>query len=202
MSIEIPRPCPFCGHAPQVIFTESRSGLVQCTYSSCPSRPMVYDGNDEKTRKGKSGDTIKSDAIYRWNYFQATPPDLPLQIQPTNKTCVHTCLSMATGIPVDFFIKRYGGDALYHRDLLRALTECKVQWNQFMEGTLIHQGWYFAGVPSLNYAGWSHQILLRWWGGKMTVLDPAQGRKYNEDGSNLRTWYELVAFHPGGERPR
>lgn len=121
------------------------------------------------------------------------------QQQPTGKTCVQTCIAMALGVPVEQVIQQYGEDPLNQELLCKALTECGVMWNQFTHGTMLFQGWYFAVVPSLNHRGLNHQILVRWHPGDgLTVLDPAMGDTYKQDGSDLKSWECLVPFIPGG----
>jgi hypothetical protein len=130
------------------------------------------------------------------------PDVLTLQTQPTDVTCVHTCIAMILGIPVDKVIERYGNTPITGFGLCAILEECGVLWNQFVFGTLIHEGWYLACVPSLNHVGKNHQIIL-WseYGETIRVLDPARAKKYAEDGSDLHCWEGLIAFVPGGKLP-
>jgi hypothetical protein len=124
---------------------------------------------------------------------------LSLQTQPTGKTCVQTCLAMALGIPVEKVIQKYGDDGMNQTLLQYALTECGFVWNHFTEGLMIYEGWYFVCVPSLNKKGGTHQILVHYEEGEMFVLDPAQGVKYKEDGSDLISWNDLTPFWKGGQ---
>lgn len=124
------------------------------------------------------------------------------QRQPTNKTCVQTCIAMALGVPVEKVIERYGGEALNQELLTKTLTECGVLWNQFTHGTMLYQGWYFAVAPSLNHRGLNHQILVRWTPDDgVTVMDPSSGDTYAQDGNDLKCWECLVPFVPGGNIP-
>lgn len=124
------------------------------------------------------------------------------QRQPTKDTCVQTCIAMALGVPVANVIDRYGGEAMNQELLTKALTECGVIWNQFTQGTLLFQGWYFAVVPSLNRRGMNHQVLVRWTEREgITVMDPAIGDTYAMSGSDMLCWECLVPFYPGGKLP-
>ena len=124
------------------------------------------------------------------------------QAQPTNKTCVQTCIAMAIGVPVNDVIVRYGGEGLHHDTLLRALTECGVVWNQLVHNRIFFPGWYFAAVPSLNHRGVFHQILMHWTPDTGTqVLDPAVGDRYKHDGTDLISWECPIPFIPGGKLP-
>lgn len=128
---------------------------------------------------------------------------ITLQTQPTHQTCVQTCLAMALNVPVSNVIDRYGRDAKNQEFLLHALTECSIVWNQFTVGTLLYQGWYFMTVPSLNQKGINHQILTRWtFQEGLYVMDPAIGERYKQDGSNLKSWADLIPFLPGGILPK
>ena len=46
--------------------------------------------------------------------------------QPTAHTCVHSCLSMVTGVPVNDYIKRFGEAGLSFKETAIALTEAKI----------------------------------------------------------------------------
>lgn len=130
--------------------------------------------------------------------------ELTLQTQPTPITCVQTCIAMALGEPVERVIQIFGPEAMDQRSLLDALYRCGILHNQFLFGTMVASGWYFAVVPSLNHPGGNHQVLFRWNcdNGEWLVLDPAMGRKYKSNGSQNLSWSELVLFHPGGKLPR
>ena len=109
---------------------------------------------------------------------------------------------MALGVPAKDVVEHYGDDPMNQELLTKALTECGILWNQFTCGTMLYVGWYFAVVPSLNKRGANHQVLLHWDGnGKITVLDPAIGDRYAQDGSDLRGWEALTPFLPGGTLP-
>lgn len=123
------------------------------------------------------------------------------QIQPTPVTCVQTCLAMALGVPVGAVLDRYGAMAMNQIELNYALTECKFVWNQFIFGTMIFNGWYFAVVPSLNHEAGNHQILIHYDEGEICILDPSPGKQYDKNGKNLKSWECLTAFYIGGRLP-
>lgn len=128
---------------------------------------------------------------------------LTLQVQPTDRTCAQTCLAMCLGVPALDVIKVLGLEGMCHRGLIAALERFRVLHNIFVFPEVIFSGWYFATVPSLNHSGGNHQVLMHWDAetGKHTVLDPARGKTYAQDGSDLHSWSELVYFHPGGRLP-
>lgn len=134
---------------------------------------------------------------------QAGSADLPLQRQPTPKTCVHACLAMALDVPVERVIETFGEAPLGHDELMDALRACGILHVQLVSPRLIIHGWHFAVVPSLNFSGTNHQILIfnDMESGGMRVLDPTCLEAYATDGSNLKSWTELVFFHPGGRLP-
>jgi len=122
------------------------------------------------------------------------------QQQPSSITCVQTCLAMALSVDVARVIAVFGAAAMNQEQLTSALTRCGVSWNQFIHGTPIFDGWYFAVVPSLNNRGGNHQILIHLHGG-MTVFDPSGATRYRTDGSDLAGWSYLTPFWPGGTLP-
>lgn len=130
--------------------------------------------------------------------------NLSLQKQPTPVTCVQTCLAMAMDVPVRDVIERFGGESMNQQILILALCQCGVVFNPLIFGTMVMAGWYFACVPSLNFRGGNHQVLVHydWETARMTVLDPSTRDAYAEDGSDLISWSDLIAFHPGGRLPK
>lgn len=128
---------------------------------------------------------------------------LTLQKQPTAGTCVQTCLAMAMDVPVGEVIERFGGEPMNQQTLILALAECGIVFNPLLFGTFIMSGWYFAVVPSVNIRGGNHQVLIHydWDTGHTVVLDPSSRDTYAEDGSDLKSWSDLVAFRPGGRLP-
>ena len=119
------------------------------------------------------------------------------QLQPTDRTCVHTCLAMVLGVPVQQVIDRYGGQPMSDQRLMAALTEHGVEFDRLVFGNLFWPGWYLAGVPSLNVEGGTHAILIHAHRKKgVTVLDPSQLKTYRRDGSNLKSWFDLMPVNP------
>lgn len=118
------------------------------------------------------------------------------QEQPTPKTCVQACLAMCLGIPVEEVIQKYGEASMNQQKLVAALSSEGIIFNQFSFGAMIYEGWYFAAVPSLNFAGGHHQILIHIERGEIVVFDPSRGKKYKEDGEDLISWADLTPFWP------
>ena len=128
--------------------------------------------------------------------------DIVLQTQPDMKTCVHTCLAMALGVPVERVIERYGGEAMGVDQLCTAFEECGITWNRLVFGTLMHAGWYVLSVPSLNIPRGMHVLIVAYnVDGGMEVFDPACRETYASDGSDLISWSDVIPFWPGGELP-
>jgi len=128
---------------------------------------------------------------------------LEYQQQPTDRTCVHTCVAMALGVPVHRVIERVGQEALSQHRLEMILAQCGVLHDVLVHDLLgLWQGWHFATVPSLNFRGGSHQILLHWDDNAgLAVLDPARKDAYARDGSDLKSWSLLTIFRLGGKLP-
>lgn len=128
---------------------------------------------------------------------------ITIQRQPTAGTCAQACLAMALEVPVAKVIERFGADPMNQQTLIHALTECGVVFNPLQFGTFVMTGWYFAVVPSLNIRGGNHQILIHydWDNGDTKVLDPSGRETYALDGSDLKSWSDLIAFRPGGRLP-
>ena len=65
-----PKPCPFCGAAPEVRPKDPETegdawGEVACVNPECPAQPSVQDGEDVADERGS--DAYKAAAIKRWN---------------------------------------------------------------------------------------------------------------------------------------
>lgn len=125
-----------------------------------------------------------------------------IQKQPTPVTCVHACLAMCLGVPVEDVISVFGDQAMNGQDLIVALTRCRVLFNPMAFGTLLFDGYYFAVVPSLNHRGGNHQVILHSKDWNITVFDPSTMQAYREDGKDLVSWSELIPFLPGGTLPK
>lgn len=109
---------------------------------------------------------------------------------------------MAIGAPVADVIAKFGEPAMCNQRFSRALTECHLYWNQMVHGPLVHEGWYFVTVPSLNYRGGNHRVLLHFTvKDGMTILDSSPNERYATDGSDLRGYSNLMPFWPGGGLP-
>jgi len=104
---------------------------------------------------------------------------LKTQQQPNDHTCVHTCLSIVTGIPVDELIERFGDHAIGFDEIATVLVEHGL----FPRETTIEShpfyrsGIYFVSVPSLNLAGQLHQIVIEASEDGYIVHDPQAGRE-------------------------
>lgn len=117
------------------------------------------------------------------------------QEQPTPNTCIQTCLAMCLNEPVKNIIERYGEYAMNQQGLIGALIKEGVFFNQFVFGSMVYNGWYFACVPSLNIKGGLHEILIHSGdNGDLFVFDPSPKIKYKEDGSDLISWSDLTPF--------
>jgi hypothetical protein len=150
---------------------------------------------------GEHGDGIGVDSLPQSRSSSLSVFGISLQQQPTTSTCVQTCLAMALNVPVALVIERYGANPMNQRELIAALGDCGFVWNQLMTGELVHRGWYFAVVPSLNRRGGMHQVLLyHTMEEGMRVLDPAIGERYRDDGTDLCCWVDLTPFWPGSGR--
>lgn len=112
---------------------------------------------------------------------------------------------MVLGEDVENVVSKYGNLGMSNRYLHEALHECGVLYNAFVYNDLVASGWYLASVPSLNQLGTQHQIILHFdlnlGSDGLTVLDPSDKTRYLEDGSNLRSWSNLIYFVPGGSLP-
>jgi len=125
-----------------------------------------------------------------------------LQTQPTRTTCVQTCLAMILDVPADSVTSAFGTAGMGQFELEAALTKCGVVWNRFVHDRFVVAGWHMAAVPSLNQRGAMHEVLIHIDNdSKLTVMDPAIGEKYAQDGSDLKAWDCLTIVFPGGRLP-
>lgn len=103
--------------------------------------------------------------------------------QPTSSTCVHACLAMVTGIPVDDLIERFGNHGLSNEEEATVLTENGILpvpvHGMGDTHPMIYFGVYFLTVPSLNIPGANHRIVsaISEDGKRWTSYDPNVGRK-------------------------
>jgi len=103
--------------------------------------------------------------------------------QPTAHTCVHACLAMVTGLPVEHYIERFGDDGtgLGYTETTLGLIESKVLQTPIPLGAphpFPLYGAYVISAPSLNLPGRMHSLVVtsdRETGYK--IYDPNRGRK-------------------------
>lgn len=133
------------------------------------------------------------------------------QQQPTWYSCNQTVLAMLLGVPVDEVLRVFPTEGMVTRELYAALDRCGFTWNAFMFGTLVTEGFYILGVPSLNLEAGGHTILLEWHGSDepSVVYDPNRGkvgkRFYtagnDEGGIPLRWWTDVIYVCRDGKLP-
>ena len=83
--------------------------------------------------------------------------------QPTTSTCVHACVSMVTGVPVDDLIKRFGESALTKERELTVLTEMgiyPVPMPIAVQSLMLIRNVFFMTVPSINLPGRNHAVVM------------------------------------------
>lgn len=115
---------------------------------------------------------------------------------------------MLLGVPADDVLKVFPGEGMSTRELYDALDRCKFVWNAFIFGTLVSDGFYLMAVPSLNFEGGGHTILVEQ-AQRLVVYDPNRGRDgkkfYSNEGDGvgvpLRHWSEVILVLPGGKLP-
>ncbi len=99
--------------------------------------------------------------------------------QPSPVTCVHACLSMVTGIPVNDLLDRFGNHALDLETKITVLSEMGIHTTP-VEGRITPQippGVYFATFPSLNKTGKTHLCVIQCDGNEAQIFDPNEGRE-------------------------
>ena len=132
-----------------------------------------------------------------------------LRTQPTPTSCTQACLAMIIDAPVEDVLSVYP-NPMGQFEFIKALTECDVLFNVISLGPLVFEGIYTCAVPSLNHPGTNHQLMLdvnfdHEDGHALWVFDPNSGREgakiYDSDGSNLKSWTELIRVREGGKLP-
>lgn len=113
--------------------------------------------------------------------------------QPTPRTCVHACLSMVTGVPVESLIERFGDTGLLFECEVVVLIENGIfPDTRYHSAPVYEQGFYLVTAPSLNRAGELHRVVVEVnKDDDFIVHDPNTGR------SGVRS-YPPNAMH-GGE---
>ena len=100
--------------------------------------------------------------------------------QPSSVTCVHSCVSMITGIPVEDYVKRFGDHALSCHEEYTALIETKIFPIAVADSSPhpfpVH-GVYLISTPSLNIAGSLHRVVVETSEGDYKVYDPNEGKE-------------------------
>lgn len=102
--------------------------------------------------------------------------------QPNDRTCVHTCLSMITGVPIEKLVDRFGDNPLGFDEAATVLVEHGI----FPTNTtgcphqFLFPGFYLVACASKNFLGLTHQIIVKADEDGYVVYDPQQGREGKE----------------------
>ncbi len=107
---------------------------------------------------------------------------------------------MIMGVSVDEVIERIDEPhGLSHIDTIVAMNQFGMFFAPLMHASL-WDGWHLIFAPSLNYIGGMHAVLLHWDSdlGEMRIVDPAIGKRYAEDGSDMKSWAEVILVRPSG----
>jgi len=103
------------------------------------------------------------------------------QQQPTNNSCVSTCIAMILNQPVDQIIKEFHKDYLNQEinvDEYLHIRGIKCRPLMSTGSVMIWERIYFLSVPSLNVLGYWHQILGYFDNdGNFKIQDPNKGRE-------------------------
>jgi hypothetical protein len=102
----------------------------------------------------------------------------PLQ-QPNDQTCVHTCLAMITGKPVDQLISRFGDQTIGFYEIATVLVEHRLfpVYTTEQQHPFYASGVYLVAAPSLNRPGLLHQLVVEAGPDGYIVHDPQAGRE-------------------------
>jgi len=123
--------------------------------------------------------------------------------QPTGSSCVAACIAMVAGLEVKEVINRLtdsqkkNGVSLYEEQLL--LSKLGIEWNQFIYPKIVSFGFYLITVPSLNFDGLLHRIVIESAPSGITVYDPNKGRdgaKYYAEIDDVLSFTEVVQVSP------
>ena len=99
--------------------------------------------------------------------------------QPSDVTCVHSCLSMITGIPVPDLVERFGNRGLAVDSKFTVLVEHGI-WpvnTTFQPHPFDTCGVYIVGTCSLNRPGDMHCVVIEASEDGYRVYDPNEGRE-------------------------
>lgn len=100
--------------------------------------------------------------------------------QPNNRTCVHTCLSMVTGIPMEDIIYAFGDHrGLTHHDEKALLGLCGIRYTPIPDINTFKHGINLGTIQSLNHKNTTHRIIIVYNTTKssFSIIDPNQDIK-------------------------
>lgn len=100
------------------------------------------------------------------------------QMQPNDHTCVHTCLAMITGVPVEKLVERFGDEAIGFDQAATVLVEHGIFPIKTTDcpHPFMFEGAYMVACCSKNFAGLSHQLVVEASREGYVVHDPQKGR--------------------------
>lgn len=81
--------------------------------------------------------------------------------QPNDVTCVHTCLAMVTGIPIEDIIYAFGDHrGLTHHDQKALLGLCGIRYTPVPDTNSFSHGISLGTIQSLNHKNTTHRIVI------------------------------------------
>tara|TARA_R110002072_G_scaffold183132_2_gene339428 strand:+ start:2559 stop:3053 length:495 start_codon:yes stop_codon:yes gene_type:complete len=126
------------------------------------------------------------------------------QKQPNNKTCVHTCLAMVSGLPVEKVIEAYGDHrGLTWWDEQTFLGLCGIRYHPINFREILPLGGvYLATIQSLNHKNTAHRIVMvKQPKSKTIILDPNEGVEgkiaYTMKETGGHRMFDLLFLEPG-----
>lgn len=99
------------------------------------------------------------------------------QSQPAQHECVHTCLSMVTGIPLDAVRRELPERGLDDCDVFPWLVRHRIL--PVKEHRWIGNGLYLCSMASLNYPAKLHMVVVDMREREIVIYDPQEGTGYN-----------------------
>lgn len=116
--------------------------------------------------------------------------------QIDDKTCVAACMAMIAGVSIERVLKiteDIGEPPFSEETSMIGLTQLKVLPRRQLENQILHGRIYIADVPSLNFLGTMHAVVLDF-RDIFEVYDPQNGREGKKfyTSENISGWANLI----------
>lgn len=115
-----------------------------------------------------------------------------------DKDCVLACIAMASGLSLDDVREAYpefDGTGINTMETIKIIERLKIPYVWQINAHIYEQRVYILTVPSLNFPGGNHSIVVSYDNDVPSVYDSNngyEGRKFYKDWNDVKSWADVI----------